>query len=145
MFYLPTPVAEKDLFTNQFSGAAHSQYQRFLNGQQKKGTGLHKPVKHCKILRCWEEKLPHDLWEGSLKIFSGQVCLQKHFHKSLESCFSSQHLLLLQCLYHMFLLFVRSVTFVVTNYQAESNSCYVMGEVSLVYPYTCQWCGNLLT
>ena len=34
MFYLPTPLAEKDLFKNQLVGRVHAQQQRFLNGHQ---------------------------------------------------------------------------------------------------------------
>ena len=49
-------------------------------------------------LRYW-----YDLWEGFLKIFLRQTCLRKISrelsHKSLGSCFTSQHLLPLQCLY----------------------------------------------
>ena len=44
------------------------------NFRRKTGTGLHKFVKHCKSLRCWEVKqLPHYLWESSLKIFLRQT------------------------------------------------------------------------
>ena len=64
MFYLLTPVL-----------ATISSVWTISNRKR-----VHKYVKHCKSFRRWEVKqLPHELWEGSLKIFLRQT-FRKHLN-----------------------------------------------------------------